>query len=138
MQAIDDYLGIVADAAESLGLGGVYIGGIRNDPQIVVDCLQLPRQVLPVFGLCLGRPAEGPQPQIKPRMPIDLVLHDGRYHDAADAELADYDETMAHYYRARSQNRKTTAWSDETARAVQGKKREHMSAFLRERGFFRK
>jgi nitroreductase len=24
-------------AAESVGLGGVYIGGIRNDPQTVVD-----------------------------------------------------------------------------------------------------
>ena len=125
-------------AAESLGLGGVYIGGIRNDPQVVVDCLQLPQQVLPVFGMCLGRPAEAPEQQLKPRMPTDLVLHDGQYRDATDAELAAYDETMAHYYRARSENRKTSTWSAETAQAVQAKKREHMAAFLRERGFFRK
>lgn len=29
-------------AAESLGLGGVFIGGIRNDPQTVCDLLEIP------------------------------------------------------------------------------------------------
>ena len=126
-------------AAESLGLGGVYIGGIRNDdPRVVVDCLRLPRQVLPVFGMCLGRPREEPKQPIRPRMPVDLILHNGQYHDATDTGLAAYDETTADYYRARPQNPKTTVWSTEIAQAVQGKKREHMSAFLHERGFFRK
>lgn len=124
-------------AAESLGLGGVYIGGIRNDPQVVVDCLQLPHGVAPIFGLCLGWPAETSTEAVKPRLPLELVLHDGQYRDAADGELTAYDATMADYYRTRAENRKTIAWSAAVAQAVQGKKREHMRTFLQERGFFR-
>jgi len=59
-------------AAESVGLGGVYIGGIRNDPETVVDQLQIPELVVPVFGLCLGWPAESPEG--KPRQPLELIL----------------------------------------------------------------
>lgn len=43
-------------AAESLGLGGVFIGGLRNHPHEVTSLLSLPRFVLPLFGLCLGWP----------------------------------------------------------------------------------
>lgn len=43
-------------AAESLGLGGVYIGGIRNNIEAVSELLEIPQQVLPLFGLCLGWP----------------------------------------------------------------------------------
>ena len=45
-------------AAESLGLGICYIGGIRNNPAEVSALLELPEQVYPVFGLCLGYPAQ--------------------------------------------------------------------------------
>ncbi len=41
-------------AAESLGLGGVYIGGIRNSIEAVGELLQVPKHVLPLFGLCTG------------------------------------------------------------------------------------
>jgi nitroreductase len=37
-------------AAESLGLGGVYIGGIRNSIEGVTELLKLPQHVLPLFG----------------------------------------------------------------------------------------
>ena len=66
-------------AAESVGLGGVYIGGIRNGPQTVVDQLQIPELVVPVFGLCLGWPAESPA--VKPRQPLELILHQDVYRD---------------------------------------------------------
>ncbi|MGL5161602.1 MAG: oxygen-insensitive NADPH nitroreductase, partial [Plesiomonas shigelloides] len=52
-------------AAESLGMGGVFIGGLRNNIQAVTDLLHLPQHVLPLFGLCLGYPAQDPQQ--KPR-----------------------------------------------------------------------
>lgn len=47
-------------AAESLGLGGVYIGGLRNNIEAVTELLKLPQHVLPLFGLCLGWPADNP------------------------------------------------------------------------------
>lgn len=121
-------------AAESQGLGGVYIGGIRNDPQVCVDQLDLPKWVSPVFGMCLGWPDENNE--VKPRMPVDFVLKQDRYVDISVADLAAYDEQMAAYYAGRGANVKLSDWSTATANAVQGKKREHMLAFLHSRGFF--
>jgi nitroreductase len=123
-------------AAESVGLGGVYIGGLRNDPQTVAEQLELPDLVAPVFGLCLGWPAEAPD--IKPRQPLDLVLHQDRYQDPEPGRMADYDHTMADYYTARGNNARRSDWSATTAKATQGKKREHMLGFLQRRGFFRR
>ena len=122
-------------AAESVGLGGVYIGGIRNDPQTVVDQLQIPELVVPVFGLCLGWPAESPA--VKPRQPLDLILHQDVYRDQDPGRLADYDRTMADYYAARGNNARRSNWSATTAKATQGKKREHMLPWLRRMGFFK-
>ena len=121
-------------AAESVGLGGVFIGGIRNDPQVVADQLDLPELVMPVFGMCLGWPAA--DPQVKPRMPVDLVLHQDAYRNPGDEQIDAYDTTMSNYYGARGQEAKIGDWSGATANAVQGKKREHMLRFMRRRGFF--
>ena len=123
-------------AAESLGLGGVFIGGIRNDPQVLVDVLQIPKLVVPLFGLCLGWPAESPG--VKPRLPVELVLHQDCYQDPDPAAIADYDRVMADYYRGRGNNARRSDWSGTTARAVQGKKREHLLPFLQKLGFFRR
>lgn len=64
-------------AAESLGMGGVFIGGLRNHIQAVTDLLHLPQHVLPLFGLCLGYPAQDPQQ--KPRLPASIMLHENLY-----------------------------------------------------------
>jgi nitroreductase len=121
-------------AAESNGLGGVFIGGIRNDPQTVAETLALPDKVMPVFGMCLGWPKV--RVQVKPRLPVTAVLHDDRYDTArTDAVLTTYDTVMAAYYRDRTGNAKATTWTAETARAIQDKKREHMLPFARARGF---
>ena len=85
----------VALAAESLGLGIVYIGGIRNRPAGVVTELALPDLVFPITGMCLGYPAE--EPAAKPRLPLPAVLHREAYQvkevdthlDAYDAEIVD-------------------------------------------------
>jgi len=121
-------------AAESVGLGGVFIGGIRNEPTTVVDQLRLPDLVTPIFGMCLGWPAE--RPEVKPRLPGSVVLHQDEYRDPPETVMDDYDAAMAAYYRSRSANAKAADWSTTTAGAMQGKKREHMLEFLRERGFF--
>jgi len=43
-------------AAESLGLGTVYIGAVRNQPNRVAEILSLPPNVFAVFGMCIGWP----------------------------------------------------------------------------------
>jgi len=121
-------------AAESLGLGICYIGAIRNDPQVVSDLLQLPDDVYPVFGLCLGRPAQ--DPEVKPRLPIQVVLKDDVYSEDGELELiAAYDDVVRNYYRTRSGGTKESSWTEEMARLVDGERRPHMRQFLADRGF---
>lgn len=82
-------------AAESLGLGTVYIGALRNDPERVAAELGLPSRVLPVFGLCVGHPDPEIVTGVKPRLDPSLVLHSERYgsgHSAA--AVAAYDTAI--------------------------------------------
>ena len=80
-------------AAESLGLGMCYIGAIRNHPQQVIELLQLPRLVFPVSGMTLGWPAV--EPFIRPRLPLDAVLHWETYDLQGETEaLQAYDQAM--------------------------------------------
>ena len=123
-------------AAESIGLGGVYIGGIRNNPQLLADLLELPDQVYPVFGMCLGWPAI--DPEVKPRFPVASILHQEKYKlDHVDADVAAYDLQMKEYYQTRDDNNRLSDWSTQTAKAVQLKKREHMLSFLQQRGLLK-
>ena len=127
----------LALAAESVGLGGVFIGGIRNDPRLIADTLGLPRLVFPAFGFCLGWPAE--PCETKPRLPLEAILHVDRYDASAiDEQLRRYDETIADYYRSRSENRKQSTWTEQVAGALQKKTRGHMLEFMRGRGFLLK
>jgi nitroreductase len=121
-------------AAESQGLGGVFIGGVRNAPEVLVEALALPYQVAPLFGMCLGWPDE--RNPVKPRMPVELVLHQDAYADPPDEVIAEYDGTMAGYYGGRDSKVRLSDWSTAVATALQGKRREHMLGFLQARGFF--
>lgn len=121
-------------AAESLGLGGVYIGGIRNHPQRVCDLLEIPELVYPVFGMCLGYPDD--DPQRKPRLPLDVVLKEDRYDTASeDARLAAYDQTCCAYYARRDCASRDDNWTRQMARMMSRKLRPHMRAFLDHKGF---
>jgi|GEM_PF-10876 len=121
-------------AAESLGLGICYIGGIRNSPSEMAALLELPEQVYPVFGLCLGYPDQ--EPQVKPRLPLGAVLMQERYQaEAQAAHVANYDETLLDYYAKRASNAKVSDWSG-AMRALVGKEsRPWMREFLARRGF---
>ncbi len=123
-------------AAESCGLGCVFIGGIRNDPQVLVDILEIPKHVYPAFGFCLGWPAH--KNAVKPRLPVSSILHEDRYElSKVAASVDDYDEIIAAYYGTRKTNAKSSDWSAPTTRAIQGKRREHMLAFLQAQGFLK-
>ena len=101
-------------AAESVGLGGVYIGGLRNQPQLVSDTLKLPEQVVPLFGMCLGYPAQ--DPGLKPRLPLPMVLHQEHYQAVEANELQAYDETLSAYYVKRTKGKLNTSFSQHIER----------------------
>ena len=56
-------------AAESLGLGAVYIGAMRNLPEQIAAELALPPHVFAVFGMSIGYPDPARATGIKPRLP---------------------------------------------------------------------
>ncbi|WP_276356853.1 oxygen-insensitive NADPH nitroreductase [Cohnella caldifontis] len=121
-------------AAESLGYGGCYIGGVRNDPEGISRVTGLPDKVFPLFGLCLGVPAV--RNEVKPRLPLEAILHENVYDEDKYGELLDrYDETMKAYYRARTSNRKETSWTEEMAEFFKGKRRAHLRGFIESKGF---
>ncbi|MGH1408076.1 MAG: oxygen-insensitive NADPH nitroreductase [Aeromonas sp.] len=121
-------------AAQSLGLGGVYIGGLRNYPAEVSDLLELPDRVIPLFGLCLGHPDQ--QPEQKPRLPRALVVHQEHYRRDLDRDLlAQYDQQIEAYYQARSSNNKQQSWSSQIRAILTKESRPYMLGFLQSRGF---
>jgi len=121
-------------AAESMGLGICYIGGLRNNPDKVAELLQLPEQVYPVFGLCLGHPAQ--DPDIKPRLSLDAVLMQDTYSsEQQNKHFDDYNERLGHYYKTRTGGKKISQWTDEMKKLVGKESRPHLKGFLEEQGF---
>jgi len=88
-------------AFESEGYGTCYIGGLRTALSEVTEILELPPDVFPLFGLCVGVPAEDPGP--RPRLATSAVLFHERCPDeeALREQIAEYDARMATYYEGR-------------------------------------
>ncbi|WP_255720361.1 NADPH-dependent oxidoreductase [Oryzibacter oryziterrae] len=128
-------------AAESLGLGTVYIGALRNRIVEVAAELGLPRHVAPVFGLVIGHPDPANTAGVKPRLPQSIVLHRETYGPESEAaEVAAYDVRF-HGFQA-DQNLPRQNWSEVlaarigSANALNG--RQYLGAALADFGFTNK
>jgi len=64
-------------AAESLGLGTCLLGAAPFMAKKLAERLCLPRRVFPMVQLTVGYPDEAPP--TRPRYPLDVSLHEGRY-----------------------------------------------------------
>jgi nitroreductase len=130
-------------AAESLGLGMCYIGAIRNKPQQVIELLELPRLVFPISGMTLGWPAA--EPFIRPRLPLEAVLHWEHYDPAGEEEaLRAYDRAMIEtsIYRGRQvpvpgaeAELEDYGWLEHSARRASKSVRTHLREILEQQGF---
>ncbi|MGM0852124.1 MAG: oxygen-insensitive NADPH nitroreductase [Bacillota bacterium] len=123
-------------AAESMGMGICYIGGIRNDLESVSELLELPDRVIPLFGLAVGFP-EG-NSDVKPRLPMEAIYHEDSYQSDEGfmkRELDRYDETISSYYHARTAGRRSDRWTEQMANMLSGKKRMYMKEFIEKKGF---
>jgi hypothetical protein len=129
----------LAVAAEADGYGVCYIGNVRTRIAEVAELLALPDLVFPLFGLTLGVPAAGAVNEVKPRLPVEAVLHENGY-DAAkyDELLPAYDATMADYYASRTSGAKTgltAAFTGEIAKSFVKINRPHIREFLVSKGY---
>ncbi|MBP6816684.1 MAG: NADPH-dependent oxidoreductase [Burkholderiaceae bacterium] len=117
-------------AAESLGLGTVYIGAMRNHPEAVATELGLPDHAFAVFGLCVGRADPARPASVKPRLDSTVVLHHEQYEgvaaraaahapEGAEREaIARYDRVMRDFQA--SQAMPATDWSAQASSRVKG------------------
>jgi nitroreductase len=124
-------------AAESLGLGTVFVGAIRNRPLDVSEELSLPPNVFPVFGLTVGHPDRLDETAVKPRLPQQAILHHEQYElEPQAAHVESYEEVLNAFYTDAGL---PTGWIDRVSArfgAVSGLKgREHLREALRVRGF---
>ncbi len=122
-------------AAESLGLGICYIGGLRNDAEGVKQFLNLPQGTFGLFGLCVGWPAEPMTAKIKPRLGQDSVWFRETYNQ--DVSVDEYDERMRQFYES-EQMKGDFTWSARSGRRVDLNHmtgRENLLEWLRSQGF---
>lgn len=97
-QSFDDLLGFVTGAvdaviaaqticlaAESVGLSICYLGTTWWAADRLIDLFELPQGVFPVTSVVLGYPAE--DPALRDRLPLELIVHQERYHRLTDDEI---------------------------------------------------
>jgi len=82
----------MALAAEALGYGTGFIGGVQKDALGVAKVLGCPAGVFPVVGLVVGVIERLPEP--RKRLPVEATFHEDRYHSITEAEVAACFEAM--------------------------------------------
>jgi len=119
-------------AFESMGYGICYVGGLRNQLDEVDAVLELPEGVYPLYGLCVGVPAEDPMD--RPRLPIDAVLLRDRYPSDADMleKIDAYDHNYRDYMKKRSG--KDRGWSGSMARKFVEPRRAYLAGYYAAKG----
>ena len=121
-------------AAQSLGLGGVFVGGIRNDLPSVAKTFSLPNLVFPLFALCMGYPSAIPAQ--RPRMPLSFIYADDCYPELPNPDmLEEYDNTVLDYFREITEGKSHHGWISRACHALESKPRYGVSSFLKSSGF---
>ncbi|MDF1510236.1 oxygen-insensitive NADPH nitroreductase [Robertmurraya sp. DFI.2.37] len=120
-----------AVAAESMGLGICYIGGIRNHLEEVVKLLKTPQRVIPLFGLAVGYP-ENLSAQ-KPRLPFKHLYHEDTYEVDTQTlidELKEYNEIIKKYYLERTDGKRSDTWTEQMGTMLEKQSRMYMKDFV--------
>ncbi|SDP90177.1 FMN reductase (NADPH) [Litchfieldia salsa] len=123
-------------AAESMGLGACYIGGIRNHLEDVQNVLKIPRRVLPLFGLAIGHPLD--ESSQKPRLPLSNIYHEEEYQQDIEhfkGELKQYNQEISMYYAERTNGNRRDTWTEQMSTMLQIPKRTYMREYLTKQGF---
>lgn len=105
-------------AAESLGLGTVYLGSIGGNRLGIAEALKLPKHTFPVLGMLVGHPAH--EPPLKPRLPLEVLIGTDTYPEVANYHeaLAEYDEEVRHYYDVRTPEHPEPAFTTQIEKKI--------------------
>lgn len=127
----------VVTAAESLGLGTVYLGSILNDPGRTIKLLNLPKLTFPALGLGFGY--QNQNPELKPRMDMKLRMFENSYKcfDSYCDLIKEYDEIMQTYYDLRQANQRVDSFSNQVVAKLKNVNpiRQRIVNVIAEQGF---
>ncbi|GEP63514.1 NADPH-dependent oxidoreductase [Clostridium beijerinckii] len=127
-------LGAAIIAAESLGLGTVPIGGIRKNPEEVIELLDLPKYTFPLVGLAIGYPSD--ESHTKPRIPFESFRHNDTYNkEAIENSIDSYDEEMEAYLKDIGRYDKEKNWSTLTSSVYQNIYYPKVKDAMKKQGF---
>lgn len=123
-------------AAESMGMGVCYIGGIRDTIVEISEMLELPEYVFPIFGLVIGYPKV--RNDLKPRMPITGIYHVNKYNNETDRVVDEYEEQTKNYYAHRTGGAKKHSWAESVLSSLKRLPRTETKPFLNQQGMAKK
>ncbi len=126
-------MGNAIGAAESFGLGIVPIGAIRNNPQKLIELLELPKYVFPICGLCVGYPND--RSGLKPRLPKEAVYHEEKYNSNLREIIDRYDEEMSQYMKERTNGENDRNWSQGISQSYKSIYFPNVSPTIKEQGY---
>ena len=81
----------------------------------------------------LGWPDDNPE--VKPRMPSAMLVHENHYQPLDETVLAEYDEQLAQYYLSRGSNTRRDTWSDHIRRTIVKESRPFILEYLHKQGW---
>ncbi len=120
----------MAIAAESLGLGSVFIGSVWSSLKRVAEILKMPKNVLPIVLICLGYPDE--TPPTRPRWPLEAVLHENRYEMPSVKLMKEhYDEANRQLQEMRYFRKGVRSWAEHWQRKFPLNEMDEWEAQLR-------
>ena len=122
-------------AAESMGLGICYIGGVRDGIIKISELLNIPEFVFPVFGIVVGYPNE--RNETKPRLPFEAIYHENHYNNNTKDIIKQYDEVTKLYYATRKGTKRNHTWSESAVASFIRHPRKFMKDFLNGKGWAR-
>lgn len=126
----------IMSMAEAVGLGGVIIGGIRNNPTKVIQILGLPKYTFPLFGICLGYPDTNQIPWVKPRLPKEIAIFNESYDEEnIHKALGEHEEVTSDYYNRRTMGKKRDGWSKRISEYISKDRRPFLKEKLIDQGF---
>jgi FMN reductase (NADPH) len=120
-----------AIAAESMGLGICYIGGIRNHLEEVKTLLQIPERVIPLFGMAVGYPDQ--ETAQKPRLPLRHVYQENVYNSDKEKikkDLEEYNKVVTNYYKERTGGVRQDTWTGQMSNMLSKRVRMYMKDFV--------
>lgn len=117
-------------AAESMGLGICYIGGLRNELYQVSALLKIPDYVVPLFGLCAGYVDD--RTEKKQRLPIEAIYHEEEYinDEKMSEQLHAYNQDISNYYKQRTNGKREDRWTEMMAKKLTNPQRLYLKQYL--------